>query len=99
MQMTLTKHFNFLENIGMVINKSKTEITLFGKENISLEINIGDINIKTQKNMKALGLTFSHNLSWSSQVKTALKKAAGYLRGLVVIRKFISKEICLKLIT
>jgi len=97
--MTLKKHFNFLENIGMVINKSKTEITLFGKEYICLEVNIGNTNIKTQENIKVLGLTFSHNLSWSNQVKTALKKAAGYLRWLVVIRKYISKEICLKLIT
>jgi len=32
--------------------------------------------------MKRLRLTFSHNLSWSNQVKTALKKAAGYLRWL-----------------
>jgi len=60
MQMTLKKHFNFLDNIGMVINKSKTEITLFGKEYICLEVNIGNINIKTQENMKMLGLTFSH---------------------------------------
>jgi len=96
---TMVTHFGFLEKIGMVVNKSKTEATLFGKENTCLELTVDNNKITTESSMKVLGLIFNHDLDWSEQTKKSLGKARGYLKWLHIIRKFMNKEICLNLIT
>jgi len=47
--------------------------------------------------MKVLGLHFNHYLDWSKQVKKAT--ARGCAKRLQIIRKFLTFEITLKLIT
>jgi len=49
--------------------------------------------------MKVLGIHFTHNLDWSKQAEKATAKARGCAKRLQIIRKFLTFEITLKLIT
>jgi len=46
-----------------------------------------------------LGINFSQNLDWTKQTLVAIGKVNGYIRGLQTIKKSLTKEIALKLIT
>jgi len=96
---TLKKHYSYLDSIGMVVNKGKTELTLFSRLNETCELNIGSTIIKSTPELKVLGINFSHNLDWTKQTLVAIGKANGYIRRLQIIRKFLTKETALKLIT
>jgi len=97
---TLTLHCKYLEDIGMVINKGKTEITYFSNKLVGdFVLNVGDQCIKSNPDMKVLGVTFEHNLDWTKQTQKALLKANLYTKRLQMIRKFLTKDTALRLIT
>jgi len=96
---TMKKHFKFLEAIGMVVNRSKTEVTYFNNKILPLELKVEGITIASTPKLKVLGLTFNHNLDWSEQVKTSVIKANTCIKRLSIIRKFMTAETLLRLMT
>jgi len=98
-EVTLKKHFDFLEGIGMVVNKSKTEATVFSTTRNTIHLRVDNETIETLPGMKVLGINFTHNLDWSYQVEKAITKARGCVKRLQLMRKFLTFEITLKLIT
>jgi hypothetical protein len=52
----------------MVVNKSKTEAIIFGKNKIIQEVNFAGTVIETVGHIKALGLLISHDLKWNENL-------------------------------
>jgi len=96
---TLKIHYDFLESVGMVVNKAKTEATIFNETKVVCHLRSVNDTIETLPEMKMLGLNFNHNLDWSKQVEKATAKARGCAKRLQIIRKFLTFVIALKLIT
>jgi hypothetical protein len=81
-----TNHVKYLESLGMVVNKEKTEAIIFRKNPTCVELRFAGTTIQTTNKMKALGVTLSHNLSWEAHVTNACNKANAKLSLLRKIR-------------
>jgi len=86
----MTRHEAWLKGIGMICNKSKTEVVVFGEEDVK-EIRLGDEKITTGKSMKMLGIWVDWNLKWKTQVeKTSIKcRAMGF--ALRYLNKYLTR--------
>jgi len=79
---TMSDHFNFLDSLGMVINRSKTELMIMNHSKRALfppnlNTTSGEI-IPVAKSMKVLGLTFDFDLSWKTHVENLYKEVTAY---------------------
>jgi hypothetical protein len=92
-------HINFLRDLGMVVNESKTEIMWIGKNQPVNSININGTDCKLVKSMKALGITFEGNLNWDVQAENALKKGKKLISCLSYLRKYMTEAQFLKAAT
>jgi len=64
LQDSITTHKAFMESVGMVINKQKTDLASFLKKDATrIELDNG---ISYCNSLKALGITFSHNFNWEN---------------------------------
>jgi len=61
-------HIRELEEIGMIVNASKTEEMVLGSEE-TLTMQIGQNEVNTKKEIKALGVVIHSKLSWLPHVK------------------------------
>jgi hypothetical protein len=81
-----TNVVKWLEDIGMVVNSSKTEAIYFSKQaDIELIIDVANCQIKVGKTMRVLGVTFDSKLSWEShidRISLSVKKKIHALRRL-----------------
>ncbi len=73
-QQTAIKHFKFLENIGMKVNKSKTEIMWIGKGQPIDDIQLGGTVCPLVNSLKSLGIHIQGDLSWDTQAENAIAK-------------------------
>jgi len=100
---TMIDHFQFLESLGMVVNKSKTELMIMetGKKSkeIPKQLKILDQNIDVSTCMKILGITFDNKLKWTNHMDSLVKKANRMISGLKIIRKKLSEEQFLQVAT
>jgi hypothetical protein len=76
----------------MVVNKSKTEAMIFGKEFVTADLNFAGTVIKTTDKMKALGVTICHNFSWDAHVNVQCGKANAKLSLIRKIRRNLTME-------
>jgi len=76
----MSKHFQWLDTIGMVCNQTKTELLYFGNDQLRPTVN-GEL-ITSKNSIKVLGLIMDHDLIWTSTVSIlrSLKFALRYLR-------------------
>ncbi len=99
----LTKHTEALRSIGMVVNTSKTELMLLSRnkqvKGQVLEINIPDAIISSKPHIKALGVIFSSDLSWSRQIDNALKRSTHAVKKIRFLSKWLDKKDLLQLVT
>jgi len=96
----MSAHNNFLRNIGMVTNVSKTELIYFSrKEIIKDPIIVDNMTINPGEHLKVLGVVFSHNLTWDKQVNNIVTKAKLVLSKLRFLTKFLNKKEMLKVAT
>jgi len=96
-EQVLDTHEQYLESIGMVVNKAKTELIVFDKKDPPiLELRNG---IKSRKNIKALGIHLSSNLDWSEHVTHILSKTSHIINKVKFLRRWIDQDTALKLIT
>jgi len=63
------KHVDFLRSKGMVVNPDKTEVIHFEKKYLPWKYVIDNVEVETVKTMKALGLTFKHDLRWDEKLR------------------------------
>jgi len=84
---TLGKHFEWLEEIGMVCNIGKTELITFSDDEIKVSVN--SIEIQSSKNMKVLGVIIDKKLNWLDHVNKIISKAKSTLYGIRYIRSKI----------
>jgi len=94
-------HFEYLNQLGMVVNKSKTELMFMKNKKVSFptEISIENEKIIVHTTMKVLGVQFDHDMSWTSHVETLTKNSLRMISGLKVIRRSLSQDDIMKVIT
>jgi len=91
--LTVEKHLDFLKVKGMVCNNSKTELMTL-PENKNITIKVGNANVQSGSQLKALGLTFDHKLEWNHHVDNLVLRINKIVNGLRIIRrKFNSKQL------
>lgn len=93
---TMASHFNYLETLGMVVNKDKTEMMLMNhyKKQLfpaSLITESGE-EIILVKSMKILGITFDFDLSWRTHMDNLMKKSQRMISGLKIIRHALTES-------
>jgi hypothetical protein len=93
------RHVDYLEALGMVVNKSKTEVVIFDKDPIITEITFAGTEVKSVSQMKALGVILAHNLKWDQHLNTILPKSNAKLSLLRKIRPVITQSQFLQIAT
>jgi len=94
-----TCHVNFLKAKGMIVNPDKTEIIVFERKFEPIIFKIDGTNVESTKTIKALGLTFKHDLQWDVHVENKLKTIRPKLSMLKKIGKNLDKDQFLKIAT
>lgn len=74
LSMIASNHINWLTDIGMKCNASKTEFIAFGYSGAPISLSVGGSIIEAKDQIKILGVTFSSDLSWSQHVQNTLTK-------------------------
>jgi len=88
---TIIRHERYLNSLGMICNKSKTEAVAFGvAENV--ELSTGDDTITTKSNMKVLGIWVDKDLKWTEQVDKTINKCRSLGFCLRYLKKSLSKN-------
>ena len=66
-----SRHFAWLDSIGMCCNRSKTEFTIFDRRGrfMDRKLNIGLDRIRPSSSVKILGLIFQNDLKWNKQLE------------------------------
>lgn len=91
--MTINKHREWLNLIGMVCNSSKTELIAFGAEEV--EIVVEDGEFRSKEYIKILGLLVDSKLSWESHIDSVIQKCKSQIFALRYVRTFLNvKETC-----
>jgi len=94
---SLEIHEQYMQEIGMIVNRAKTELVVFNKKNHT-EMVLSN-GIKSKKDMKALGITFSENMNWKTHIENTVAKSAGVVNNLKFLRRWINQESALKVVT
>jgi len=93
------QHIEFLKRLGMVVNRSKTEVVVFDKEYNKTSFDIDGEMIDSKPFIKALGLTIQHDLNWDKHVSQVTARIAPKITLLKKIRKNMTTEQFLKVAT
>ena len=94
---TITK---WLNDSGLAVNKSKTEMCIFSKHDTEpITIRIQNTSIVTKCEMNVLGVCFGSRLKWSNQVSSAIRKANKALNAIKIIRRYFKTNELLKILT
>jgi hypothetical protein len=96
----VSKHFDWLKSLGMVVNPSKTEFIVFHPSRTHAIWNdpllVDNCKVFPTKNLKILGIHFSSLLDWDSHIRKMINKANSfiyafrYLNSRITRSKFIS---------
>ncbi len=100
LQGIVTKHFDWLKSLGMVVNPSKTEFIVFHPPRICAIWNdpllVDNCKVLPSKNLKILLIHFSSSLDWNFHNGKKINKANSvvcafcYLNSQITRSKFIS---------
>jgi hypothetical protein len=94
---TMSKHVDWLTNIGMVVNSNKTEMIYFRGEVQRLEFR--GQQIQSSRTMRVLGVEFDDALDWSAQVES-VKKSCGRMKpALRSLRRVLTKKELTQVVT
>jgi len=83
----MEKHFEWLNSIGMICNQNKTEMMVFGIDELSLEL--GNMKIQSTNKMKALGVILDNKLSWEEHVSNIIRKSRSLQFAFRYLRRFL----------
>jgi hypothetical protein len=88
---TMNQHLTWLRDNGMICNVEKTEFMVVNPPKVgSLSITVDGREIKSQPNIKVLGILFDDALSWLPHVQRTITKSNRMFHGLKLIRKYLS---------
>jgi len=97
---TLEKHQTYMETIGMVINKDKTELIVYNKKSSKQEeMVLGQTGVKSTSKIKALGVTITSDLNWNTHVQNQTNKTNRLISSIKFLGKWLKTEDLLKVIT
>jgi len=82
----LESHQNYMDLIGMVINRSKTELIVFNKSNEPGSLTLSN-GITSRNEMKALGVTFTSDLKWNKHLNITIGKATRIVNKIKFLRR------------
>ena len=83
---------NFLQ-----INAAKTQAIAIGPSSYQYEFDLNDSNVHTKDTLKILGVVLDSKLTFKAHIKEQLNKACAKASALRRIRKFISKDVLVRL--
>jgi len=90
---TIKKQTSILKKFGMCVNKSKTEVMWIGnKNNKEPGIIVCNNLVPFQNQIKALGVTISHDLSWELHASNVISKGKKLLSALYHTRKYLTES-------
>ncbi len=97
----LEKHSKFLRDLGMIVNQEKTEIMHISrqKQNSITNISLGETTIKTQHEMKILGVTLDDRLTWTQHISKTIGKLCSLTSGLKFLRRKFNIDQFLRILT
>jgi len=95
----IEKHIQSLEEIGMKVNHTKTEIICFGKDQTPVLINVNGAAVESKSVIKALGIYIDQGLTWTPQVNNLKKRIVSVLGGVRMIRNKLTKQQATKVVT
>ncbi len=84
-----------MRDSGLAVNKAKTKVCLFFKQECRSEhLTLGGTKIETKNVLSVLGILFDSRLQWSQQVANTTKNVNRALNAIKRIRKhFKTKEL------
>jgi len=85
-------YIEWLNGLGMVINKKKTELIIFGYSSMKVNLDFGGEKIPNSDNIKILGVQFQSNLKWSSHVNKVIKKISSLSYSLRVLNCLLNRK-------
>jgi len=88
LKLTISRHFEWLNNIGMVCNTTKTELVVFGLEELSVDI--GGTNIASKETMKVLGILLDNKLNWDQHLSKIIAGCRSKMFGMRYLRRNLS---------
>jgi len=92
----LKEHFEWLRSIGMKCNMAKTELMVFGKDDLIVKCENSEI--RSSESMKILGTTVDRDLEWEPHITKMLAKVRSMVFSLRHIRQHLSLEDTAKVI-
>jgi len=98
---TMEKHFSFLDELGMAVNRSKTKLMFMahGRDILPEKIAVTDQNIPVSDTLKVLGVLFDKDLQWKTQASSLVTRERRMISGLKVIRSKLTRDQFMKVIT
>jgi hypothetical protein len=100
MEHSLERITKWLGESGLLVNKSKTEICLFYRQDTApVKVRIENTLVETKKSMNVSGVIFDSRLCWSEQVASAVNRSNRSLNVIKIIRKFFRNEELINLVT
>ena len=83
--------------IFLQINAVKTQAIAIGASLYQCEFHVNDSNVHTKDTLKILGVVLDSKLTFKAPIKEQLNKACAKASALRRIRKFISKDVLVRL--
>jgi len=86
----IVSHISELTKIGMVVNKTKTEIVHFRnpRDTQAVEsVEVSGVEVATIDSMKVLGILFDSSLTWKLHIDQLCRKLPPLLNGIKIIRR------------
>jgi hypothetical protein len=97
LEMSLTKHVNWLRDQGLLVNASKTELLLFGDG--QLDVSLEGSLLVSSNSMNVLGVEFDAKLSWKNHLEKAIKVCQRIKPALWCLKRKLKRKELLKVIT
>jgi len=97
-EVALERHQDFMDSIGMVINRSKTELIVFDNNNEPGSLTLSN-GISSKAEMKALGITFTPDLKWNKHLNITIGKATRIVNKIKFLRKWIDQDSAMQIVT
>jgi hypothetical protein len=93
MKKSLEAITKWLQDSGLKVNETKTEMCLFHRNDKRLiTLNLNNIVIKSTPQIKVLGIIFDSKLQWTEQVANCIKKSTRNLHAIKIISKYFNNE-------
>jgi hypothetical protein len=98
MEKSLKAVIKWFRKFGLKVNNEKTDMCLFYKHDTTpVFIKVGDLSIRSKKEINVLGVTFDSKLQWSNHVANAILKLTRSLNAIKLLRKYFNKNELLQL--